>query len=93
MEEKKEQEIKEREEHERDIQREMEEQRWTKEKEFELELERERIHLEKLKAEMGVKLKSSYVEANTKGTVVRNYGNTVKLPKLELKKFDGNILK
>ena len=54
---------------------------------------RERIHLEKLKVEMGVKLKSSYVEANTEGTVVRNYGNTVKLPKLELKKFDGNILK
>ena len=42
---------------------------------------------------MGVKLKSSYVEVNTKGTVVRNYGNTVNLPKLELKKFDGNILK
>ena len=42
---------------------------------------------------MGVKLKSSYVEVNTKGTVERNYGNTVNLPKLELKKFDGNILK
>ena len=70
----------------------MEDQRWTKEKEFKLELERERIHLEKLKVEMGVKLKS-YVEANIEGTVVRNYGNTVKLPKLELKKLDGNILK
>ena len=93
LEEKKEQEKKEREEHERDIQREMEERKWTKEKEFELELERERIRLEKLKVEVGVKLKSSYIEANTEGTVVRNYGNTVKLPKLELKKFDGNTLK
>ena len=85
-------EMKEREERERDIQREMEERRWTKEKEFELEIERERIDLDKLKAEMGVKLKSSYVEANTEGTVARNYGNTVKLLKLELKKFNGNIL-
>ena len=42
---------------------------------------------------MGVKLKSSYVEGNTDDTVVRNYWNTVKLPKLELKKFDGNILR
>ena len=64
----KEQEIKEQEERESNIQREMEEQRWTKEKEFELEIERERIHLEKLKAEMGVKLKPSYVEANTEDT-------------------------
>ena len=59
---------KEQEERESNIQREMEEQRWTKEKEFELEIEKERIHLEKLKAEMGVKLKSSYVEANTEDT-------------------------
>ena len=42
---------------------------------------------------MGVKLKSSYVEGNTDDTVVRNCWNTVKLPKLELKKFDGNILR
>ena len=59
---------KEQEERESNIQREMEEQRWTKEKKFELEIEKERIHLEKLKAEMGVKLKSSYVEANTEDT-------------------------
>ena len=59
---------KEQEERESNIQREMEEQRWTKEKEFELEIEKERIHLGKLKAEMGVKLKSSYVEANTEDT-------------------------
>ena len=59
---------KEQEERESNIQREMEEQRWTKEKEFKLEIEKERIHLEKLKAEMGVKLKSSYVEANTEDT-------------------------
>ena len=84
-------EMKEREEGERDIQREMEERRWTKEKEFELEVERERIDFDKVKAEMGVKLKS-YVEANTEDTVVHNYGNTVKLLKLELKKFNGNIL-
>ena len=43
--------------------------------------------------EMGVKLESSYVEGNAVDTVVRNYGNTVNLPKLELKKLDGNILK
>ena len=55
----------------------MEELRWTKEKEFELEVERERISLEKLKVEMGVKLKSSYVEGNTEDTVVRNYWNTM----------------
>ena len=42
---------------------------------------------------MGVKWKSSYVKANTEDTVVRNYGNTVKLPQLELKKFDDNVLK
>lgn len=39
----------------------------------------------------GVKMKSTYEEANTDDTVVRNYGNTVKLLKLELQKFDGNI--
>ena len=42
---------------------------------------------------MGVKLKSSYVEANTEDTAVRNYENTVKLPRLKLKKLDGNTLK
>ena len=93
LEEKKEQETKEREERELGIQKEMEERRCTKGKEFELELEREKIHLEQLKVEMGVKLKSSNVEANIEDTVVRNYGNTGKLPKLELKRFDGNILK
>ena len=36
----------------------MERRRWIKENKFELELEREGIHLEKLKVEMGVKLKS-----------------------------------
>ena len=30
--------------------------------------------------------------SNTTDTVARNYGNTVKLPKLELKKFDSNVL-
>ena len=54
----------------------MEEQQSTKEKEFELELERERIHLQKLKVKMGVKLKSSYIEANTENTKVRNYENS-----------------
>ena len=71
----------------------MEERRWAKEKKFKIELEREITNLEKLKVEIGVKLKSSYVEVNTEDTVVRNYGNTVKLPKLKLKKFDGNTLK
>ena len=71
----------------------MEERRWGKEKKFKIELEREITNLEKLKVEIGVKLKSSYVEVNTEDTVVRNYGNTVKLPKLRLKKFDGNTLK
>lgn len=93
MEEKKEQEMKEQEERERDIQREMKERTWTKEKEIELQDEREWIHLEKLKVEMGVKLKSSFVEVNTEDTAVRNYGNTVKLPRLKLKKLDGNTLK
>ena len=74
---KKQQDTKEREERELDIQGEMEELRWTKEKEFELEVERERISLEKLKVEMGVQLKSSYVEGNTEDTVVRNYWNTM----------------
>ena len=85
--------MKEQEERERDIQREMKERTWTKEKEIELQDEREWIHLEKLKVEMGVKLKSSYVEANTEDTAVRNYENTVKLPRLKLKKLDGNTLK
>ena len=93
MEEKKEQEMKEQEERERDIQREMKERTWTKEKEIELQDEREWIHLEKLKVEMGVKLKSSFVEVNTEDTAVRKYGNTVKLPRLKLKKLDGNTLK
>ena len=42
---------------------------------------------------MGVKLKLSYVEANTEDTVACKYGNMVTLLKLKLKKFDGNILK
>ena len=42
---------------------------------------------------MGVKLKSSFVEVNTEDTAVRNYRNTVKLPRLKLKKLDGNTLK
>ena len=48
----------EQEEREHDIQREMEGRRWIKENKFELKLEREGIHLQKLKVEMGVKLKS-----------------------------------
>ena len=93
LEENEKQESKEQEKSKRDFQREMEERRWAKEKEFDLELERERIHLEKLNVAMEIKFKSSYVEANTEDTIVRNYGNTVKLPKLELKKLDGNNLK
>ena len=91
LEESKEKETKEREESERDIQRETKKRSWTKEKKFKLDLEREIIDSEELKVEMGVNLESTYEEANTDDTVVRNYGNTVKLPKLELRKFDGNI--
>ena len=74
LEEKTEQETKEWLKCERDIQREMEEWRWEKQKEFENEFERDRIHLETLKLEMGVKLKSKYVEANTKYTAICTYG-------------------
>ena len=72
----------EREEREHDIQREMKGRRWIKENKFELKLEREGIHLQKLKVEMGVKLKSWYVK----------YHWYCKLPKIELKKFDSNVL-
>ena len=93
LEEKKEQETKERKERLHDIQSDMEEWMWVKDQKFELKLERERIHLDKLKVKMGVKLKSSYAETNTANNVVRNYGKTTKPTKLELKKLNGNILK
>lgn len=93
LEEKKEQETKERKERLHDIQSDMEEWMWVKDQKFELKLERERIHLDKLKVKMGVKLKWSYAETNTANNVVRNYGKTTKPTKLELKKLNGNILK